>query len=487
MATRLNIKPLPGGDSGVVFVRIRKRTPAIDIERSTGMEFPCGQWTAYNESKLSKQSATAFENKYRNQLDILARIESRINTALDGGTDSAKDFSKIAHQIIIEEVNAEAIEKNRLAMEEKERRELEEAKIQKAQEERRQENSFMDYYANFVERMKAGRIRKIGKGAGSGLSLRTITNYQQGYRWLKDYQDTRLGGRGISFDDIDRAFFNDYQDYLENRELVAGKSKGTKGCSQNTISMRIAELKTMMRRAYEIDEVTTNDIYRNKSIKVDDVEVDAIALTRKELDAINAVDISDLPKCYEIARDIFMIGVWTAQRVSDYNGINADDIKRVEHDIIVTDEDGKKTVKTVEIPYITICQQKTGKKVSIPINSDLQAILDKYENKIPRVWEQKINDYIKVIARRAGLTDRVLVTSTKGGKTERRYIERCDMVHTHTARRTGATLMYNEGCDIYDIMKITGHSSIDMVKRYIKANESDTVIRIYANNPYFQR
>ena len=31
----------------------------------------------------------------------------------------------------------------------------------------------------------------------------------------------------------------------------------------------------------------------------------------------------------ELARDLFMIGVWTAQRVSDYNNLSPDNIQAV--------------------------------------------------------------------------------------------------------------------------------------------------------------
>lgn len=54
-------------------------------------------------------------------------------------------------------------------------------------------------------------------------------------------------------------------------------------------------------------------------------EVDSIYLTKEDLDAIMAVDLSGYPNGYEQARDIFMIGVWTAQRVSDYNYIKKED------------------------------------------------------------------------------------------------------------------------------------------------------------------
>lgn len=43
---------------------------------------------------------------------------------------------------------------------------------------------------------------------------------------------------------------------------------------------------------------------------------------------------------------------------------------------------------------------------------------------------------------------------------------------------TGATLMYLAGMDIYDIMKITGHSTPMMLNKYIKADQLEVVEKI---------
>ena len=60
------------------------------------------------------------------------------------------------------------------------------------------------------------------------------------------------------------------------------------------------------------------------------------------------------------------------------------------------------------------------------------------------------------------------------------------MVHSHTARRTGATLMYLEGIDLYDIMKVTGHSSPTMLKKYIKAENLKVVEKLYDKYEFFK-
>ena len=45
--------------------------------------------------------------------------------------------------------------------------------------------------------------------------------------------------------------------------------------------------------------------------------------------------------------------------------------------------------------------------------------------------------------------------------------------------------MYLSGMDIYDIMKITGHKSPEILKKYIKADELEVVDKILDKYDYF--
>ena len=85
----------------------------------------------------------------------------------------------------------------------------------------------------------------------------------------------------------------------------------------------------------------------------------------------------------------------------------------------------------------------------------------------------------------AGLTEEIRVEYVKGGQKHVDFVPKWKMVHSHTARRTGATLMYLSGMEIYDIMKITGHTSPLMLKRYIKADELEVVQKIVEKYNYF--
>jgi hypothetical protein len=46
--------------------------------------------------------------------------------------------------------------------------------------------------------------------------------------------------------------------------------------------------------------------------------------------------------------------------------------------------------------------------------------------------------------------------------------------------------MYLSGMNVYDICKITGHSNIKTLERYIKADELETVKRITETYDYFK-
>ena len=193
----------------------------------------------------------------------------------------------------------------------------------------------------------------------------------------------------------------------------------------------------------------------------------------------------------QLARDIFMIGVWTAQRVSDYNNIQPEDIHTTTKRWIEDVPDPKKKGKTKavirekEITYIDIRQKKTGAKVSIPCSTELLKILKKYTFSVPHLPDQDLNRYMKEIGRLAGITEEVEIESTKGGKPKLERIEKCELIHSHTARRTGATLMYLAGIDIYDIMKVTGHASPEILKKYIKADNLDVAQKLTDKYDYF--
>lgn len=115
----------------------------------------------------------------------------------------------------------------------------------------------------------------------------------------------------------------------------------------------------------------------------------------------------------------------------------------------------------------------------------MQAILKKYDNRLPRIYEQKVNHLIKEIAREAGITEKVEVSYIENGEKKSRLVEKCDLVKTHTARRSGATNMYLAGIPTIAIMKVTGHKTEREFMKYIKITEEQTALELMSH-PYFR-
>jgi len=167
-------------------------------------------------------------------------------------------------------------------------------------------------------------------------------------------------------------------------------------------------------------------------------------------------------------RAVARLRCYTAQRFSDYSTINEGNIRIL--------ESGQRV--------IDLKQKKTGNHVVIPVRPELQAILDKYENRLPKAYEQKVNKFIKEVAREAGITEKIEVSYVENGEKKTHLVAKCDLVKTHTARRSGATIMYLAGIPTIAIMKITGHKTEKEFMKYIKITEEQTAMELM-NHPYF--
>ena len=323
---------------------------------------------------------------------------------------------------------------------------------------KRKRESLNEYITHYLQQITTG-ARQTDQGHNYATS--TVKSVRYALHQFIIFQESV--GRKYDFQDINMDFYYSYTSFLKG-----------KGLSINSVGKCIRDLKVILHAA-EIEGLNKNAGWREKKFKGTRVDVDSIYLTLDDLNRIMNVDLSELGSGYEKARDIFMIGVWTAQRVSDYSNID-----KTAFNTLIRDNDKQ------EITYLNIRQKKTGVKVAIPCNTAMKAILKKYDYQLPHLSDKVINRDIKVIARIAGLTETIEIETTKGGVSKKERIPKWRLVHSHTARRTGATLMYLAGVDLYDIMKITGHTTPAMLKKYIKADSLEIVEKLTEKYDYFR-
>lgn len=311
----------------------------------------------------------------------------------------------------------------------------------------------LEYIRKRIRGMENGDIRRKGNNYTKG----TLHAYKVSLTVLETFAETHP----FDWDDIDEHLVNKYVQYQE--EL---------GYMKKSINKHLAMFSSMLNAAFK-------DGYRFKASvlghfpKLDvarEDKAEEIYLSETELQALYEMQLEDRKK--DMARDIFLVGCYTSQRYSDYSRIRKSN---------VSFHDG--------IGIVTLTQQKTGTEVSIPIlNDNLIRIFEKYDYELPFVNNSTLNRKIKDILRqlsgnipslREEIPTRLRLdqirkeqngrTTFKRNRCGEVLIPKYDLVTSHTARRTGITLMYlSHILDTHEMMSISGHKTESIFNDYIK-------------------
>lgn len=267
----------------------------------------------------------------------------------------------------------------------------------------------------------------------------TAKTYQTAKNILLDFQ-TKTGYK-VEFDSVTVGFYKLFLSYCYSKKYKA-----------NYIGKIIKKLKTVMSEATDEGHNRNLD-FKKKSFASIAEPVDNISLTEIERQLLADVDLSEKPHLDKV-RDMFVIGCYTGLRYSDYSAIDANKIKG---------------------GSIIVEQTKTGGKIVIPVHPKVQGIVSKYNGTLPiSISNQKTNEYLKEICRTIKpFKEFEEITSTVGGVVTKQKIQRCELISTHTARRTFCTLEYLAGTPAITIMAISGHKSEKEFLKYIKVDSNE--------------
>ena len=122
---------------------------------------------------------------------------------------------------------------------------------------------------------------------------------------------------------------------------------------------------------------------------------------------------------------------------------------------------------------------KTGEFVTVPMHPMVKEIIGKYNSEVPySLSNQKMNEYLKDIGEAAKLDEKRIIVKTKGGVREEKTFSKFQLITTHTARRSFATNLYNQGFPAIYIMKITGHRTEKAFLKYIKIEQEEAANKL---------
>lgn len=436
MTTQFFIRTPKSNGESTIFARLRSKSPKIDIKITTGLTTDAESWNKGHGANVTKKASESWESRNQDLVKMLNEIRDALNSTEDYRVENLAEI--IRNVVYKEEIATEKArkeeEKARIA--EEERMSLE--ALAKA---KREEENVLTYWSKFIEDAKSGAYLNDGKR----VKERTLKNYVYTFNVIKEYIESQFGV--LYFSDMQKDFWEGFQLFLSEKGYMSG-----------TIATHLKELKVVCSKAVEDGLLSPSitmgwkhkEMYRN-----------LIYLTKAEVEAISNLDLSDNPKL-DRARDIFLFGVYSCQRVSDYNNLNPSDIE---------EDNGEY--------YLHIHQRKTGTEVDVPLTEDAVKILRKYNMIPPRMTEQHLNKAIKEVAKKAGITTMVEQVSVKGGVEVKEQIEKYKLVCTHTARRTGATLLYLDKWSMDEIALMTGHKKMDKLQIYLKSTtrENAKVLR----------
>jgi integrase len=311
--------------------------------------------------------------------------------------------------------------------------------------------NLMTYIDQFINECNSGK--KLTPN-GKMYKQHTIKGFKTIVTHLKNYQE--YSHVKLDFKDITLDFYDDFLKYFnDNQKRI------------NTIGKNVKNLKTIMHHATE-DGYNSNLEYQRKKFKVINEESDKIYLSEEELSKIYNHDLSS-NKRLENVRDLFIIAAYTALRFGDLEKLT-----------------GENFVFTDKMNYLKVTTQKTEVNVIIPLRNEVLTIYNKYNGKLPRcVSNQKMNEYLKEIGEKAGIKDKVLLSTTKGGMRFDESLVKYQLITTHTARRSAATNMYLAGVPTISIMKITGHKTEKAFLKYIRISQEDNALKL-SEHPFFK-
>lgn len=306
----------------------------------------------------------------------------------------------------------------------------------------------------------------------SGFAGQTLRKYTTTIHKLEAYESYR--GHRLTFKDLTIFFYRDFKKWLYG--LLNPKTELP--YSRNYFGSLIKVIKATTNRARE-EGVTVGEGTRHSQFKTLVEVTTAVYLTIEDLTAIHRLvfsreliepfykgirdaDLRRKVKSYEIVRARFLLGAFTALRVSDFLTM---------------------PTESLHGDMIRHRTKKTGQDVVIPIHPILKNVVESGWLSF-KVSEQKVNKHIKEICQMAGITEMVTTHREQGGVRMSFVKPKYELVTTHTARRSAATNMYKAGIPAISIMKITGHRTQVSFMKYIRITEEENA-ELLRTHPFF--
>lgn len=307
------------------------------------------------------------------------------------------------------------------------------------------------YFVDWVQKFTEESPKRLHKG--KPITEKTIQNYKivlHRLQKFEEYTKTKL-----RFENIDLSFCRDFIAYCREVENL----------NNNSIRSYFARIK-MFCKIIEIEGLPISLQYRHSEFTITGNKTYDTYLNESEINTIYNHDFSSSERLDNV-RDLFIIGLRTGLRVSDFLKLKTTHIKN---------------------GYFEVETTKTGEFVKIPIHRQVETILSKRNGNLPySISDQKFNQHVKEVCQIAGIDELIegskstkIVIQKKSDTTPEKAIYRkqtgvfpkYELISSHTCRRSFATNLYGK-IPNRTIMAITGHRSEREFEKYVKRTKDE--------------
>jgi len=192
--------------------------------------------------------------------------------------------------------------------------------------------------------------------------------------------------------------------------------------------------------------------YDVSSIKLRSAKKTIISLSMTELGKLETVDVS-FNNEWQRAKDLFLLGCYTGLRVSDLKRLSKTNTQENE---------------------ISLKLLKNSKEVRIPIIPEAKTILDKYDSRAPKLSEQGLNQSIKLVCEKAGITERITIDTTRGGQRMSTTVPKHQVITSHVSGKTFITLAPQRwGLSPAEIAAIVGKDTKTLLGSYFNTQADE--------------
>lgn len=312
------------------------------------------------------------------------------------------------------------------------------------------EHPLQPLFEKFIRHSRQGKRLKKN---GDRINPATIANYENTLRLLFEYSTAHSrelqiwelrGDNKREFEKAKKNYANFYRDFCS---FLSRASSST-----NYIGHNLKIIRTFMGWCYSELGIHIGPFYKNFYVVKEDVPIITLSIEQLNFLVYDKEFESHLRPPLKRTKDAFVFGCATGVRISDLRKIRL-------RDIITRDGN----------TYLGVTAKKTGSTTLVKLPPYCIDLVTRYRKRgsgalLPVTINSRFNERIKEICELAGWTWIVGKYRKRGTKfaelkKQGHSYRFCDLVSSHTMRRTCITNMLYAGMPEYVVRKVSGHTS----------------------------